>query len=119
MQGRVVDIHTFRKLPSHLPFGHPVYLRPAEFHAWATARLRPAFTRWRIIVRHEPKGVSQPIDLSAHPPLTPSRSRQRSERCPRLAARCSPPDQRPNHVTISPTRPTITDRTAAHKVHQT
>jgi hypothetical protein len=41
----VVDIHTFRKLPSHLPFGHAVYLRPAELHAWATARLRPAFTR--------------------------------------------------------------------------
>jgi hypothetical protein len=29
------------------------------------------------------------------------------------------PNQRPNHITISPTKPTITDRTAAHKVHQT
>jgi hypothetical protein len=43
MQGRVVDIHTFRKLPSHLPFGRAVYLRPTQLHALSDGALEPCF----------------------------------------------------------------------------
>src|SRR5262245_4942396 len=41
--GNLQDTHALRKLLSHLPFGHAVYLRPAELYALSDGALEAGF----------------------------------------------------------------------------
>jgi len=61
------DTHTLRKLPSHLPFGRAVYLRPAELHALGDGALE---TCLYPLANHRPlefrKGASYLENELAH-----------------------------------------------------
>ena len=54
--GQLQDTHTLRKLLSHLPFGHTVYLRPAELHALGDRALE---ARFYSLANHRPLEFSK------------------------------------------------------------
>src|SRR6516165_5730567 len=54
--GNLQDTHALRKLPSHLPLGRAVYLRPAELHALGDSALE---ARFDALADHRPLELSE------------------------------------------------------------